>query len=68
MVRDESHNIRTNLPLWGPSFFDAYVVAVDERTTDDTREALKDATMGKPIHIFNYTFNGFGEGRTEVFR
>jgi hypothetical protein len=68
MVRDESHNIRSNLALWGPDFFDAYVVAIDERTVDDTVEALEETTGGKPKHVFNYTFNGFGEGRTQVFR
>ncbi len=68
MVRDESFNIRANLPLWGSSFFDAYVIAVDERTVDDTWKALDDAIpAGVPRLIFNYTFDGFGPARTLVF-
>jgi hypothetical protein len=68
MVRDESFNIRANLPLWGSSFFDAYVFAVDERTVDDTWKALDESIpAGAPRFIFNYTFDGFGPARTLVF-
>ena len=68
MVRDESHNIRLNLPLWGPDFFDAYVVAIDHRTIDETWKALEE-TIPKhiPRYLFNYTFDGFGPARTLVF-
>jgi len=71
MVRDESTNIRKNLPLWTYSnvpFFDAYVIAVDSRTEDDTIEAIGEVTKGTPTHVFEYDFKGFGQGRTEVFK
>ncbi|GMI10243.1 hypothetical protein TrVE_jg91 [Triparma verrucosa] len=71
MVRDEAFNIRQNIPLWyskDPSFFDAFVVAVDERTTDDTVLALEQTIPAHvPRHIFHYSFDGFGNSRTEVF-
>ncbi|GMI50413.1 hypothetical protein TeGR_g12814, partial [Tetraparma gracilis] len=72
MVRDESHNLRTNLPLWNAPdsaapFFDAFVIAVDDRTIDDTREAIGEITAGTPTHMFDYTFEGFGPARTLVF-
>ncbi|GMH82552.1 hypothetical protein TL16_g09297 [Triparma laevis f. inornata] len=72
MVRDEAFNIRNNIPLWyshDPTFFDAFVVAVDERTTDDTILALEQTI---PSHvsrfIYMYKFDGFGNSRTEVFK
>jgi hypothetical protein len=68
MVRDEAHNLRHNLPLWGPGFFDAYVIAVDSRTVDDTRSVLDEILPAHvPRHIFDYTFDGFGPARTLVF-
>jgi len=67
MVRDESLNIRTNLPLWG-SLFSGYVFAVDSRTVDDTILAIAESVPpGSPRHVFGYRFDGFGNSRTEVF-
>ena len=67
MVRDEANNIRGNFPLW-KSFFDAYVIAVDSRTVDDTLVALQDVIPSHtPVHVFSYKFDGFGNSRTLVF-
>ena len=74
MVRDERHNLLHNLPLYqdgndgSGDFFDAYVIAVDTRTTDDTLAVLQQVIPSHiPKHIFNYTFDGFGPARTLVF-
>lgn len=68
MVRDEAFNIEANIPLWGSDFFDAFIVAVDRRTQDDTLGALNRVIPSHvPHYIFEYEFEGFGPGRTLVF-
>ena len=64
IVRDERHNLLNNLPLWPVNFFDAYVIAVDDRTQDDTLQVLERVIpQHVPRHVFNYTFEGFGPSR-----
>ena len=64
IVRDESESLARNLPLWGGGFFDAYIVAVDDRTTDDTVAVLRSVIPENvPQHVFHHTFQDFGSSR-----
>eukprot|EP00957_Ditylum_brightwellii_P046894 3559431-Ditylum_brightwellii.AAC.1 len=67
IVRDESENLEKNIPLWGEDFFDAFVVAVDDRTEDNSVQVLESVIKPNiPRHIFNYTFDNFGAARTRA--
>ena len=75
MMRDEAVNIRANLALW-IGIVDYFVFLVDQRTKDDTREAIRSILeMGKvsDYKIVDYDFqaqnskkniSGFGGART----
>lgn len=65
MIRDEAVNIRSNLPLWN-EFIDYFVFLIDERTVDDTEEAIKEILEESqtPFQTISYEFEGFGPART----
>lgn len=65
MCRDESVNLRSNLPSWA-TFTDYFVFLIDVRTIDQSRETIAEILdpKGIPYVIENYTFIGFGDSRT----
>ena len=69
IVRDEAENLSKNLPLWGRNFFDAYVIAIDDRTIDNTSDVLNHYIQPEtPRYIFKYNFTNFGKARTECLQ
>lgn len=67
IIRNEAENLSKNLPLWGNHFFDAYVIAIDSRTTDNSFQVLHSILPpDTPRYIFEYNFTNFGKARTDV--
>ncbi|GMH54121.1 hypothetical protein TL16_g01611, partial [Triparma laevis f. inornata] len=64
LARDEALNVENHLPLYGPDFFDCYVLAVDSKTSDDTVDNVR-KVMGedKPGYIFEFEYEGLGRAR-----
>lgn len=68
ICRDEEVNLRSNLEAWArASIGDAFVFLIDHRTTDASREVISSILTAHnvPYTMKNYTFNGFGDARTQ---
>lgn len=65
IIRDESVNLKSNLPLWA-TFTSYFVFMVDERNSDDSMEVIRETLTkyNRPYHWEYYTFSGFGPART----
>ena len=66
MVRDEEANLRANVGKW-LSVSDVVVCGVDERTSDESANALLEI-MDVPRWVFYFRFEDFGQGRSLVLR
>lgn len=66
LARDEALNIENHLPLYGPDFFDCYVLAVDSKTTDKTIETVRKIMPESiPGYVFEFEYEGLGRARTK---
>ena len=67
MVRDEEANLRANLPAFS-GLADFVVCGIDDRSRDGSARAVAEALPDVPRWVFYFRFDGFGRGRTGVFR
>ena len=67
MVRDEEANLRANLPAFS-GLADFVVCGIDDRSRDGSARAVAEALPDGPRWVFYFRFDGFGRGRTGVFR
>ena len=67
MVRDEEANLRANLPYFG-SLADAVVCGIDDRSSDNSALAIAESLPKVARWVFYFRFDGFGRGRSLVFR
>ena len=68
ILRDETDNVRANLPKFR-NVVDAVVCGIDDRTgSTATARAVAEALPDTPRWCFYYHFRGFGDARTRVLR
>lgn len=68
MCRDEEVNLKSNLKLW-LAVVDYFIILIDSRTKDNSIEVAKsilDPSRRNKYKIVTYTFEGFGQARTQV--